>query len=302
MTTNSFKNLLSKSFFIIAAALLLNSCNSNSDVTSDGKDTVSVSENEKNQKTENIFYSIPSPVELGQLMQRAGITYKKQLLHSPDHVSKYSSTNSKALNLGVYGADLSYTTISGQVQEAMLYLNAAKKLAEELGITDAFSQETMKQMENNEGNMDSLLQIISESYVASNEALKENQRSNISILVIAGGWIEVLYIGTQVAKTTVDNIKIIDLIAEQRGTLNNLVSLLETKSDDEGVSAILNELKGIKEIYDETPSNTSKAEITTDPHTNIITIGGSSQYTLTKDQLEKITKKVESLRTQIINF
>lgn len=299
MIIDLFKKLLGKNLFIVSVAVLLNSCGTeNSSVTSDEKDTTSVVEDENGK---NIFYSIPSPIELGQLMQRAGVTYNKQLLHSPDHVSKYSTTSSKALNLGVYGADLSYTTISDQAQESMLYLNAAKKLAEELGITNAFSQETMKQMEANKGNMDSLLQIISESYFASNEALKENERSQISELIIAGGWIEVLYIGTQVAKTTKDNTKIINLIAEQRGSLNNLISLLETKNGDEDITAVLNELKGIKEVYDETPSNTSKAEVTTDPNTNVITIGGASQYTLTKEQFEKITKKAESLRTQIIN-
>ena len=75
------------------------------------------------EKAQNIFYSIPSPIELAQLIQRAGAKYNKNLLNSIDNVGKYESNSSKALNLGVYGADLSYTSVfDNNTMESIVYL------------------------------------------------------------------------------------------------------------------------------------------------------------------------------------
>src|SRR5690606_15980861 len=92
---------------------------------------------------EKIFYSIPAPLEMTGLMKRAGATYDKSLVNDPNSQGRYSTVNARALNLGVYGADLSYSTIFDNTQEALQYLKATQSLAEGLGITDAFDYETV---------------------------------------------------------------------------------------------------------------------------------------------------------------
>ena len=49
--------------------------------------------------------------------------------------SKYISYNIKALNLGVFGADLSYSVTFEQFQQIGTYVKTTKKLAEDLIIT-----------------------------------------------------------------------------------------------------------------------------------------------------------------------
>ncbi|MGQ0827409.1 MAG: hypothetical protein ACT4ON_03325 [Bacteroidota bacterium] len=295
-------SVIKKNVITATALVLLYGCGSeNSDKLSDATDSIPAVETKAETKSQNVFYSIPSPIQLGQILQRAGATYNKKALNPLDNVSKYSTNTSKALNLGVYGADLSYSAIFNQTQETMSYLNGCKKLAEELGITGSFTAEVMKRMEKNGGNKDSLLQIISELFLNSNEALKENEQSNISILVLSGGFIEGLYVGTQVAKTVKDNAGIITRIAELKGSLNNLIALMSTETSDKTISDLVTDLKSIKEIYDEMPVTESKPTVKADSTKNTMTIGGSSRYSLTKEQADKITLKAESIRSKIIN-
>lgn len=302
MIINTIKKIIKRNIIATIVLVSLYGCGSEtSDKLADATDSVPATETKVETKSQNVFYSIPSPIQLGQMLQRAGATYDKKVLNPLDNVSKYSTTTSKALNLGVYGADLSYSAIFNQTQETMSYLNGAKKLAEELGITSSFTTEVMKRMEKNSGNKDSLLQIISELFLNSNEALKENEQSNISILVLSGGFIEGLYVGTQVAKTVKDNTGINTRIAELKGSLNNLIALMSTENSDKTISDLSNDLKSIKEIYDEMPVTESKATVKADSTKNTITIGGSSRYSLTKEQLNKITIKAESIRSKIIN-
>lgn len=290
---NSFKAGIVLSFVLLA------SCSGDSGTETGTNDSISVVDSMPKHTSENAFYSIPSPIQLGQMLQRAGAGYDKKVLNPNDNASKYSSEKSKALNLGVYGADLSYSAVFNQSQEVMSYLTSSKKLAEELGITTSFSTTMMERMEKNSGNRDSLLYIISELFLNSNEALKENDQSQISVLVLAGGFIEGMYVGTQVAKTVKDNKAIYSRIGEFRGSLNNLIMLVSTVNGSDAYD-VLEDLKKIKAVYDESAVTEEKPATTVDTTKKVMTIGGKSNYKLSNEQIEKITELVATIRAKII--
>ena len=252
---------------------------------------------------QNIFYSIPSPIELAQLIQRAGASYNKDLLNDINNVSKYNSNSSKALNLGVYGADLSYTSVfDNNTQESILYLGCTRKLAESLGVGNAFDEKTVDRIQANTGKKDSLLSIISDSYMNTDELLKESQRENASALVIAGGYIEGIYLGTQLAKSTKNGADIVNRIAEQKGTLDNVIGLLGASGSDAAVTSILEDMKALQTIFSEvTVSSSSAATVKTDQATKVTTIGGKIVYTVTPATFEKLTAKAAEIRTKIIS-
>ncbi len=257
----------------VAATTLLIACgtepsNENSDATAFQAET----------KTDNGFYDIPPPIQQVQLLQKAGATYDKSILNPLENISKYVESNSKALNLGVYGADLSYAAVFNQPQDVILYLNNAKRLAEELSIKGDFYPQIMMRMEKSSGNKDSLLQIISDVYRKSNESLKENDQSQHSALVVVGSFIEALYIATQVAKEAPNKELIYERVGEFKDMLNNLVALIATVHDT-GFSDIVAHLKSIKAIYDET-----------------------LESKLTEAQMTKLTKQVKAVRIKITNM
>lgn len=254
------------------------------------------------QSARNVFYSIPSPIELATLVKKAGANYDPKLLNDPENISKYNTSGKQALNLGVYGTDLSMTTIFDRTQESIFYLKSARRLADALGITGAFSDETVSKMESNQGNHDSLLGIITDSYFTTDEYLKENQRPGVSALIMAGGWIEGLYLGTQLAKSTKNNAEIVKRIGDLKGSLDNLVMLLGIYKDDPEIAKILTDLEALKKVYDEMSMSAGTTNVSTDKSTKVTTIGGGNSYSLNAEQLEKITKMAEEMRTKVVSI
>jgi hypothetical protein len=289
---------------ILSVSLLLFACNNNSSTSSDtevvaGSDT---SQNKmKNTKAQEVFYSIPSPIETISLLKSAGAKYNASYLNPIENVSKYTSVTSKALNLGIYGSDLSFTSMFDQTQESMLYLRCANKLAAGLGINGAFNESTANRLESNVQNRDSLLAIISDSYWTTDAYLKDNGQPGVSALIVAGGWVEGLYIGTQIAHTT-QNKDVITRIGEQKLSLENLISLLEScKADNAGITAVLASLNELKELYNTIPSTvTADTKVSTDKKNSVTTLDDSSTFSITSDKLKEISDKVAQIRSKII--
>ena len=171
------------------------------------------------------MFSIPSPIQTAMLIEKSGADYSKGFLNDAKKVSTYATNYQKALNLGVYGADVGYVTIYDQSQDALKYLGVINKLTDELGITGAFDESTIKRFETNFGKRDSMLNLVAVAYRNSDAFLKDNDRMNVGALILAGGWIETLYFSTQIAMKD-GNQDVINRIGEQKYTLNNIVKML----------------------------------------------------------------------------
>ncbi len=287
---------------ILSFSLLLLACNNSTSTDSEvvaGSDTMQ--NKMKNTKAQEVFYSIPSPIETISLLKSAGAKYNASYLNPIENVSKYTSVTSKALNLGIYGSDLSFTSMFDQTQESMLYLRCANKLAAGLGINGAFNESTANRLESNVQNRDSLLAIISDSYWTTDAYLKDNGQPGVSALIVAGGWIEGLYIGTQIAHTT-QNKDVITRIGEQKLSLENLISLLDSyKADNAGIIAVLASLNELKELYNTIPSAvTAETKVNTDTKNNVTTLDNGSTFSVTPEKLKEISDKVASIRSKII--
>lgn len=266
------------------------------DTLGDGNGTT-----EKLQKVQEIFYTVPSPMEMASLLKRTGSDYNSSILNDVNNVVKYTSSRRQALNLGIYGADLSYASIFNQNQEAIIYLSCAKQLADKLGVTNAFDNETMDRIEVNIENRDSLLDIISDSFYTLDAYLKENDRQTISAMVITGGWVEGLYLATKIAHEQ-DEVPedLRKRIADQKYSLGDLIELVESYQSNGGLDGILADLQSMQSLYDAVEIETETGEITTDESTGVTMIGGSSDYTLSDDQLNEITIRIGEIRSSYI--
>ena len=252
------------------------------------------------EEAKSIFYMLPSPIETASLMQKAGAEYDGSILNSVMNVNKYELASTKALNLGVYGSDLSYASVFDQTQEVMFYLSSCKRLADGLGLTNAFDGATMDRMEENINNKDSLLHLISDSYWMVDAYLEENERSNLSALIISGGWVEGLYIATRLALTN-PTPEIIERVAEQKLSLTHLLAIINTYKADHGdVNDVYTELLEVKAIFDKIEFEQGAIETSVNPDTGITTIGGANKMTLSKTILEEISTKIESIRNRYI--
>jgi len=251
---------------------------------------------ERAEKAQKVFQTIPSPYETALLFEESGIGYNVDALNPVENVSKYTTSVQQALNLGVYGADLSYANIHDQSQESMFYMNCSKKMADALGVAGAFTAEAIERIEENMNNRDSMMTIVSDAFWTCDAYLKENGQDNLSALIIAGGWLEGLYIGTRGVQGENPSEDLMKRIAEQKYSLNNLIDLLDSYDDAE-VKKIGEKLATLKLSFDKVEEQENEATVSKD---DVPTIGGGSTLNYTPKTIQEIAITVESIRNEII--
>ncbi len=148
--------------------------------------------------------------------------------------------------MGIYGVDLSYARMYNQTQLSVNYLSVIKKLTAKLGVPEDYVSYTTTNIENNISNKDSLFRIANEAYLAANTYLKGNERQSTASLVLLGGWIEAVYIAFALLDPENPNEELIIKITEQKYSLNSLISLLKSASNDVETKKYIEVLSALK--------------------------------------------------------
>lgn len=233
-------------------------------------------------------FMLPSPLQVASAIRIFDMEYYEKLL-SPTNTStaNYPTAYLKSLNMGIYGIDMGYTTIYERKQDAIHYLSNIEKLAQELQIINAFKTETVKRFENNISNQDSLYQIILQSFSSAHKYLQDNDREHIGLLVISGSFIEGLYLITQLTEKKKTR-KVLNLIAQQKIYLENLIELLGRFESQEDIAGLISKFNGLNELFKGIHINYSEnGEITKD-------------VAITNEQLEAIKERVKTIRDEIV--
>ena len=249
-----------------------------------------------------IFYSLPSPLETAMLIKNAGATYNEELMNPTANSSKYITSKSKALNLGIYSTDLSYASLFDQSQATLDYIGAAKEMADGLNILDAIDEETVTQLEEQINNRDAIIDIISETLMNSSAFLKENELEGTASVVLVGGWIEGLYIATNlVNENDLEDNKLVERIVDQKLSLDIMVSLLESSPEDQDAQAVLEDVKALKTIFDKISIDQGEVTVVEDPETNVTTLKSESSIKITNRIFTELKTKVIEIRSSYIS-
>lgn len=205
------------------------------------------------EKYDYVISNIPIPFEILDRLFKSGVSFKKELTNPVENASKYLQNNSKALNLGIYGADLTYTICFEKFNELNPYLKNSKKLADDLGIPLAFNNETLEKYESYRTNKDSLRNAVYESYNEVDRTLKSNERISLAALVVTGGWVEGLYIASSTATDTTlapeAQNELYAIVRRQSFHLDNIINLLNEFKSDAYFQQLITELQEIQGLY-----------------------------------------------------
>jgi len=252
---------------------------------------------------ESILSSIPHPLELAVHVQESGIEYNADYLNSTDNYSNYNTSNKKALNLGIYGADLGYTNIYNQIQDGLDYLTIVSKLSDDLNIGHFFDFESLRKLTDSNSNLDSLLMITNQNFDRINNHFVKQNNASLSTLVLTGGWLEALHITNQVTLTQMDNKELRERIGEQKIVLDNIVLLLTVYSEqDEQIAALLEDMKRLEKAYEKVNVTYKYEESTSKVVDGVIEIvsNSTSEVSITDDDITTISAIVEEVRNKII--
>ncbi|MBL7932952.1 MAG: hypothetical protein JNL60_13675 [Bacteroidia bacterium] len=245
------------------------------------------------------LFSVPSPVQTAMLIQKTGVSYDKSILNTSNKVNTFSTDFSRALNLGIYGADLGYVSLYNQTQDALGYLASIKQLSDKLGISAAFDAGTMERIKNNITNKDSMMVLVGIAYRGSDAYLKNNQRTDISSLILTGGWIESMHFSLSAYKTkSSDAIRY--RIAEQKQALNSIVKILKSYNTPE-ITELAEKLDDLSKVYEGIQFKYTFVEPVTDTLKKITYINSTTEVIISDEQLKQINEKLESIRNHIVN-
>jgi hypothetical protein len=236
----------------LALLLFLGSCGSREkaeDLMSEEESALPTIEQSR-FNAQNVFNSLPDRKMVLKLIEENKIEYKPDVLNDPTLVNKYTIEFSKAINLGIYGSDLSIASSFDQTQESMVFLKCVNVLAGSLGVNSAFDQRLFERIESNNNNKDSIIEIVTEAFKKVDEILKYNNRPATSAIILSGCWIEGLYVSCQMGQDAQAE-SIIKTIIAQKESLKNLIVMLEGVTLEEPATTVLKDLKKLYNAFED---------------------------------------------------
>jgi len=292
---------------VLASVFLMVSCEGNSEegvIEKEQEKTVSKELLDPNRSFNTTFdeelFSVPSPIQTALLIKSLSMPYNETLLNSEENAKEYTSTALQAVNLGVYGADLGYVTLYNQNSKSLSYLSIVENIANELGISRAFDKTFIKRFEENNTDQDSMLVILSDAFRKTDNFLKNNDRKNVSALILTGGWIESLYFATNLYKESNDQ-QLLVRIGEQSQSLETIIELLEKYNGEGQNDQFITSFKELKELFDKIKTSYEYIEPETNEETKITTIKSNTNIEISDDLSSKLIEKVAAVRNGIVN-
>lgn len=250
------------------------------------------------EEIKDITYKIPPPCEIPYLLMQTGAEYNQSLLNSREKLDVYSAQPDKAaLNLGVYAADIGYLSSYEKTQESIEYLESCKRLAEDLGVTNSFDPEMLKQFEIQIGNKDSLCILLNKAIEDTDKYLKGGQ-SKLGALMVTGSFVESLHLATGIIASYPKNAfkdnkqkisvltPLMQIVVNQRASVAEVSKMLKSVDQSGPVTQILSDLDKLEAAY-----------VKLDWENQL----KSGNATFTDDTLSGVTKVIDKLRADIVN-
>ncbi len=255
-----------------------------------------------NEALEEIVQNVSSPIEMAALIKEIGVPFSTKYLATTDYVDRYNTSFKMAYSLGVFGADLGYLNIYDKSNQVIDFLTAINKLADGIKVGQFFDFETLKRLATSRESIDSLMYISVNSFNNMDSYLRDNNRGHLSALMIAGTWVEGMYLVTQVASEK-SNPELSERIGEQKINLNNIMLILDNYKEHEQVMKVIESLNGLKEEFDKVEITYVIGEPETVEQGGMIMIvqNEKSVVNISDEQLNKIISKTKQIRNKLIS-
>ena len=258
---------------LVGMTISLSSCT----VWGTNNDQNIMSKEKVEENVREFVYPLPTAFEVTEMLNRIDAAYILDICNDPENVDKYITEVKRAMNMGVYSADLCYASTYNQSAAVRRYTQTIRALVDALDMTQAVDPELATKMVNLENNKEGMTELISNSFYDSYDYLNRKNRGPVSILIVAGSWVEGLYIATHISDDTFDNKEMVKIVMSQKEPLDKLVELLGNYPNVEAVKEVREQILPLYETYR--------------------TIDASS---ISEDQVMSIKKQANAVREYIV--
>lgn len=282
--------------FLPLVMMLMWSCGNGSDKDTDiNADTVMV-DTDSTEIMNEVVYQIPSPEDFFSLLNNKTLKFKSSIVH--DDKKQYESRAGKELNMGIYLSDMTYLNTFGEMKTAVKYFARIREMADQLGLSAAIPEQTLKKLEDSSANSDSLRKVSDESFFNVIQALEEAGNGKSLALIMTAGWIETIYLSQQLVDMKKFDYKdpLVQRICSQKITYNNVVKNLERFNEQPDVKAIYDQLQQLNTFFD----GLTREEIKTQQDTTKNIIGTPSLWKSEKEAFSKFMEQILSIRKSIV--
>ena len=297
--------MIRNSSIVLIALLFLAACGQRpSENLEVDMDEVDVGELQISSETMNeIIQNIASPIEVAALISSLNIPFSTSYLADPDNLSTNTTSFEMAYSLGALSADLGYLNMYEKTGTAVNYLASMNRLADALQIGQFFDFATIKRLATTSSDLDSLMFISMNSFNNMDDYLRETDRSNLSALMIAGVWMEGLFLATQVAVLN-HNEDLKSMIGEQKLILNDLLLILNNYKNEQVIQDYINDLEIIKGVYDDVKITYEVGEPQTMEKDGMLMViqSETSHVMMSDETLKKIIEVTHEIRNTQLNI
>jgi hypothetical protein len=286
---------------LITISLAFVSCGGNSETEKNNEgsgnsdsilvaDTVSVSMDDN-----EVSYNLPSALQIAYVFKKSGASFVPSLLNDKASTNKYNTSNYKrAVNFGIYSADLAYCLFNKKYQDSKEYLKACKDMGASLGLNSAFESDNMAQrFDKNISNEDSVIKIVSSVQLKTDVMFEQNKQKHITVIAFTGAWTESMYIALEVyAKDK--NKKVLASLLEQLLLSETVIKALKSHQTSEAeMPTLILAVENINTQFNAIAAVKLAIEKDEEMDFNLISV--------TDGELKTISESVKSLRTNMIN-
>jgi hypothetical protein len=267
-----------KPLFIIitGTVLVLSSCKPSGTNTGANQEAVEISKAEIQQGVEKVLFPLPEPMKVYNMLQDIDAGYVGNILNPVQSLDTYKAGNAKAVNLGIYAADLSYATVYDKKNDVDAYSQVLKSMIDDLGVKVDYqmltSQESRKKVEN----PDSLAKLTTQVFFDVYDFLNKESDPSYAALMANGYYIEGLYIATHLLKETYNSFEMLKIVCQQEAPLAEIIKLNEKFADNLYIQKIQVSLKSLKAFYE------------------------STKGSINQQQLDEIAKQIEAVRKSLV--
>jgi len=225
---------------------------------------------------ETHVYPLPTSAEVIKKLTELEVGYIIGLTNPVENSKKYFDSQSRAKNLGAYGADLSYVTLYNQAQYVYNYLDVIKSLSNELNISKIYDENIYTQIKQNVDNKDELVKILTKEFNDTYSFLYDNDQQPLALLVVGGAWVEGMYLTTHVSEAAYQNPEFSRVLLDQKKSFDTYLDITKPYLNDASVRDFVKLLDPVEKVYEG--------------------IGTS----LTEQNIKDITKVIVDLREKLV--
>jgi hypothetical protein len=194
-------------------------------------------------------YPLPTSAEVIKMLSDLEVGFQFGITNPVENSKKYFTQAKKALNLGAYGADLSYSTLYNQQQKVFDYLEVIRMITSDLNMSKIYNEDLYNKIKENADNKDKLVEILTNAFNDTYVYLSDNDQQNLALLVVGGAWVEGMYLTCHVSEAAYQVAGISGVLLQQKESFDTYLEITKLYLSDPLVGDFVKSLDPIKQVY-----------------------------------------------------